>query len=122
MTCCISQSVDAFICLASGHRNDAVTVLIPYRHLHPFVVQNLKPASVHDIMDYPWPCDSASRKVFEKALAESVKLERIKPMHVLKVSTWVRAVYGQPQQLLWYSACDEIPKTFSKLKDLNIAP
>lgn len=67
------------------HRSNAVAVLIPYRHLHPFVMQNLKLASVHDIMDYPWPCDSVSRRVFEKALAESVKLERIKPMHVLKV-------------------------------------
>ena len=37
-------------------------------------------------MDYPWPHDSASKKVFEQALGEAIESERIKPMHVLKVS------------------------------------
>ena len=42
--------------------------------------------SIHDIMDSPWPHDSDSKKVFDKALGEGFELDRIKPMHVLKVS------------------------------------
>lgn len=56
------------------------------RH-HSFVKQKFKPMSVHDIMDDPWPHDTASKKDLEKALREAFDLERIKPMHVLKVST-----------------------------------
>lgn len=92
---------------------DVVVVSIPYCHLQKFVLQNLKPASVHDIMDYPWPCDADSRKAFEKALTESFKLERIKPMHVLKVGTCDGAAYANLRLLLWYNTCDESPPTCS---------
>ena len=52
---------------------------------HPSVLQMIKPASVHDIMDYPWPIDNVSKKIFETALSGSLEMEHIKPMGVLKV-------------------------------------
>lgn len=38
-------------------------------------------------MDHPWPEDTASKKVFEKALTEGLSLHRIKAMNVAQVSS-----------------------------------
>ena len=78
----ILQQIPAFPTATCG-----VVTCVSHSHLSAVQPsQATTQVSIHDIMDRPWPTTLASKKAFEKALADALNSQRIKAMNVKEVS------------------------------------